>query len=366
MKNMAGVCLAVSLVASGVSAYEVNKTSSGAEIKWQSKRESIVVNIDGGPSGFLSAVQNAMQTWNNGGASFVFSYGGASDSHDYGVYDSINLVDIGYLKSGVIGQNKIWYSTVSSGYLLETDIRFNSAYYSWATDGSGSKYDVQNVATHEMGHSLSLGDLYSESDKEKTMYGYTAEGETKKRSLDPDDADGIRYLYPMVVDVDPSIYINGMQGSVSLDAGDAVRIDVSLVVNEGAGINQDWWAVVSTPFGWYFLNSIGQWVSTPNLSYLYPAYQGPAGNISYCQILSMPSLPLGTYTFYFGLDTMNGILDSSIMYDAATLTVIPPLLAPTGISASDGTYTTNKVWVTHGYQELSSGFDCPEHQPAKE
>jgi hypothetical protein len=56
-------------------------------------------------------------------------------------------------------------------------------------------YDVQNVGTHEHGHSLCLADLYSGVDSEKTMYGYVSAGETKKQLLDLDDIDGITYLY---------------------------------------------------------------------------------------------------------------------------------------------------------------------------
>jgi len=43
---------------------------------------------------------------------------------------------------------------------------------------------------------LSLGDLYGSGDTEKTMYGYSSPGETKKRTLHQDDIDGICYIYP--------------------------------------------------------------------------------------------------------------------------------------------------------------------------
>ena len=46
-----------------------------------------------------------------------------------------------------------------------------------------------------LGHSLSLADLYGAADSEKTMYGYSATGETKQRTLDQDDINGIIYLY---------------------------------------------------------------------------------------------------------------------------------------------------------------------------
>ena len=58
--------------------------------------------------------------------------------------------------------------------------------------------DVQNIATHELGHALPLLDLYGGPDSGKTMYGYAEQGETSKRSLAAEDKAGISYLYPAV------------------------------------------------------------------------------------------------------------------------------------------------------------------------
>ncbi|NCO61782.1 hypothetical protein GW871_15285, partial [bacterium] len=43
-------------------AFVVSKTSTGAEIKWQTPSETYYVNASGGPSESLSAVQTALQT----------------------------------------------------------------------------------------------------------------------------------------------------------------------------------------------------------------------------------------------------------------------------------------------------------------
>jgi len=55
--------------------------------------------------------------------------------------------------------------------------------------------DVQNIAAHEFGHNLNLGDLYDAGSREFTMYGYSSAGETKKRTLEGDDKSGIRFIY---------------------------------------------------------------------------------------------------------------------------------------------------------------------------
>ena len=55
--------------------------------------------------------------------------------------------------------------------------------------------DVQNIVTHEFGHGWGLADLYDTSCSEETMYGYSEEGETKKRTLNDGDIAGIQELY---------------------------------------------------------------------------------------------------------------------------------------------------------------------------
>ncbi len=182
--------------------YEVNKTSGGADKKWSANGMTAVINVAGGPAGSLAAIQAALQTWTDVLTSnFEFTYGGATSSTDYGIDDGSNLILFGDMGAGyenTLGQNTLWF--YSSGQLIDSDIIFNTN-FSWATNGTGGAYDVQNVATHELGHSLSLADLYGTSDTEKTMYGYVSQGETKRRSLHQDDINGITYLYS-----DPACY----------------------------------------------------------------------------------------------------------------------------------------------------------------
>jgi len=195
-------------------AFVVSKTeSTGAEIKWQTPSETYYVNASGGPSESLSAVQTALQTWTEvPSSSFVFLYGGLTekvcydvnldpdhergtddDPGDYGLNDGLNIICFGPMGvNGTLAENTFWF--YSSGQLVDSDIQLNTS-YPYATDGSASSYDVQSLATHESGHSLSLGDLYGASEVEKTMYGYGTKGDISKRTLHQDDIDGIAYLY---------------------------------------------------------------------------------------------------------------------------------------------------------------------------
>lgn len=182
---------------SNLSAFETCQTSNGLDIKWDTFNSTYYVNSNGGPAGSLSAIQSAMQTWTDvDTSSFAFIYGGSTSSKSHGINDGINIVTFGPISTkGILAANAFWYS-VSSGHILDSDIKFNTN-YTWTVNGSVNAYDVQNVGTHEHGHSLCLKDLYDSTDSEKTMYGYVSRGETSKRILDPDDIDGISYLYPL-------------------------------------------------------------------------------------------------------------------------------------------------------------------------
>jgi len=177
-------------------ASSVCKTDNNAEIKWDSDSVAYYVNTSGGPSGALSAIQSAMETWTDVVTSdFTFVYGGTTSSTAHGQNDGTNIITFGPMGlNGVLGENYYFYIPVT-GHMVSSDIKFNTD-YPLSVSGSSNAYDVQNLGTHEFGHSLCLADLYGSSDSIKTMYNYVSPGETKKRTLDADDINGIAYLYP--------------------------------------------------------------------------------------------------------------------------------------------------------------------------
>ncbi len=196
---MAVLAAFIYLTAADLCGYEISETSEGADIKWSTNSATYLVNTSGGPSGSLTALQAALQVWSDVSTSnFSFVYGGTTSSTAYGINNGSNLILFGALNDpgdeNTLGLNRSWVDKYS-GQLIDSDIIFNTN-FTWGTDGSAGVYDVQNIGTHELGHSLSLGDLYGGADSEKTMYGYGSAGETKKRTLHPDDMNGITYLYP--------------------------------------------------------------------------------------------------------------------------------------------------------------------------
>lgn len=79
--------------------------------------------------------------------------------------------------------------------LVEWDQIYDDVDFDWSATGETGKMDFENIATHELGHSVGLGDLYTSECSEQTMYGYASNGETKKRTLEAGDITGIQKLY---------------------------------------------------------------------------------------------------------------------------------------------------------------------------
>ncbi|MBI4004963.1 matrixin family metalloprotease [Candidatus Roizmanbacteria bacterium] len=79
--------------------------------------------------------------------------------------------------------------------LVEWDQVYDDVDYDWSSSGEVAKMDFENIATHELGHSVGMKDLYTTSCSQETMYGYASNGETIKRDLNAGDVKGINSLY---------------------------------------------------------------------------------------------------------------------------------------------------------------------------
>lgn len=100
---------------------------------------------------------------------------------------------------GVIAVTIIWGifgGPTFARELVEWDQVYDDVSYDWSAESSGvaDKMDFDNIATHELGHSVGMGDLYNSCVNE-TMYGFSATAETKKRDLNTGDITGANALY---------------------------------------------------------------------------------------------------------------------------------------------------------------------------
>jgi hypothetical protein len=170
-----------------------------AGITWKLSVSTVPASV--GVSGALTAIQNSFGAWNNADSGERFSDGGQTNAKNTRL-DGTNAIMWKRLGASTIGVTYVWYRT-NTGEVVEVDTAFNSR-YPWAIfdtnagecQSSPDAYDVQNIATHEFGHWVGLDDLYSDADKDLTMYGFGAGGEIKKRTLAAGDIDGANAVAP--------------------------------------------------------------------------------------------------------------------------------------------------------------------------
>jgi hypothetical protein len=103
---------------------------------------------------------------------------------------------------GAIAVTVIWgifRGPPRSRALVEWDQVYDDTDFYWSEDCLSEdctyKMDFESIATHELGHSVGLSDLYTLECTEQTMYGYAGYGETKKRDLQVGDIAGVSALY---------------------------------------------------------------------------------------------------------------------------------------------------------------------------
>ncbi|MGB9592720.1 MAG: hypothetical protein ACPL7R_01120, partial [Anaerolineae bacterium] len=151
--------------------------------------------------GELEAVRRAMSTWSTvPTANFQYRFGGtitlvgiAKDGQNVVSWvDSPSLISDRFLAAGYR-----WWTDDNPYEIVESDFIFNDWAFTWGTDGSANRYDVESLAAWGTGFMLGLHGLVGAADSEKTMYALTGKGETKKRTLTDDDQAGVTYIYPL-------------------------------------------------------------------------------------------------------------------------------------------------------------------------
>jgi hypothetical protein len=164
-------------------------------------------NDDGLSEEFIvAAVYTSAEEWDSHTYRELFyNYGDDPDgfdvdytaSFDWQVNDGTNELVFGdYPEYGVIAVAYTWgYFTgpPPSRKIVEFDIMFDTDYTWGDVTLNSALMDLQNIATHEIGHGIGLADIYN-CDLE-TMYGYSVEGDIVKRDLYDGDIAGLQKLY---------------------------------------------------------------------------------------------------------------------------------------------------------------------------
>jgi hypothetical protein len=155
------------------------------------------------PVDLLDAIKDSFKTWtdaepNNWTTEYITTVPGTP----VGGSDFINTFcwrDLSIDYPGAIAMTMIWYVPISRrvGIAVEIDT-YMGTNWPWAIKPAevlGDQMDVQNTATHEIGHWLVLDDLYDECSSELTMWGFSTWEETNKTTLGAGDKLGIQYVY---------------------------------------------------------------------------------------------------------------------------------------------------------------------------
>lgn len=203
------VGLVVSLLLSSAVAHAYSWiTCSGNKIVWNKGWTNMYISTTSFPPGssWDSRSQNAMWHWNNvRGADFNFYVGRDTD----GTHSSSNGRNEVYLDNSMSGALAVTVTRYHCYWLFgwhhgidETDIGFNNN-ISWSTgtysysNPTGSPYNFEAVALHELGHAFGL---LHEDRWMATMNSYYPDsgpfGHYKECDPFADDRQGIRFLYP--------------------------------------------------------------------------------------------------------------------------------------------------------------------------
>jgi len=214
--------------------YKVNTTLAGIPLHWKDGKSSYQIAQSIVDLSYDSDVQKGFNTWNTLSqldytrrySTNTEHWGGNADGVNNIVWipTSTEWVDTTGAPTNVTALTRIRYNALN-GEITDADIAFNGqpisltgfGQFYWADDGDTSKLDVQNVATHEIGHYSGLADLYNPGDinytydlknnnQGATMYGRIDVGETYKRNIHPlnytnqldvtnYDIGGINYIY---------------------------------------------------------------------------------------------------------------------------------------------------------------------------
>ena len=141
----------------------------------------------------------ATETWDASTSKELFNDNITIDSSArFGVQNFNNAVVFEpYADSGAIAVTSVWFSRKSK-QIVEFDMVFNTN-YQWGDvmASSGAVMDLENIATHEFGHSVGLNDLYTDTCANVTMYGYSFYGDMAKRTLEQPDIQGLQKIYGM-------------------------------------------------------------------------------------------------------------------------------------------------------------------------
>jgi len=170
------------------------------------------INSSGAPSGTIfNDVAAAMNAWSNvSGSALRVVSGGSTSNCGLLVLDGENTISFnncdnysafsppagggcsGILAAAGIISYDLWQTRVVNGITFYRALEGNLSFNPYASCYFTNACNVQEIATHELGHALGVGHSL---DSDATMYAY-AHFDGRCASLRSDDANSMRFIYP--------------------------------------------------------------------------------------------------------------------------------------------------------------------------
>ncbi|MCA9002218.1 MAG: matrixin family metalloprotease, partial [Planctomycetes bacterium] len=206
-KAIIGVGLATALTAGVVAHVRLIYSGNGQELAWTSPGNlSVVIQSEGSDNvadlSDATALRNAIDAWNDvdlNTSQLVEDTDPAEQARTDWASDNLHLLAFdesntsGFFPSGsgIVAITPLEFYT--SGSIIDADVLFNGRDFLFTTKGEAGRFDIQDVATHELGHFLGLDHSGVAG---ATMYPYVDPTIILHRSLGMDDIRGLRDIYP--------------------------------------------------------------------------------------------------------------------------------------------------------------------------
>lgn len=204
------------ILAATASAYQIQLSSSGDTVRWEESCFYYTLHQDGSDDVPMDALRDSIRAsfdaWEDAPCSYFYFVETEEDATCSPIgFDlkksNMNLLvwrEDDWRVDRDHGQSVMALTTLSyddnTGRILDADIEFNGEYFGFSVSEDDGMADIQNTATHEIGHTIGLEHT---NDRETTMSPTAETGDTNKRTLHQDDINGICALYPL--DEDPNI-----------------------------------------------------------------------------------------------------------------------------------------------------------------
>jgi hypothetical protein len=203
----------------------------------------------------IVALDAARQEWNQLSTAAIKFLPFTTTSQTQGANDGINIVSFSDDSPFINDTDTLAFTVItfssSSGTIRDTDVLFNPKVTFFVNAGSREGFDIQSVATHEFGHSISADHTAVVS---ATMFQSAGELEVFQRTLDFDDIAFAATTYPSSVHPFGSIAGRVLSGSTPVFGAHVVAYDASQnIYISGVSLRDGSYLVDGLPPGNYLI-----------------------------------------------------------------------------------------------------------------